>query len=473
MLLFNNFMKKRPLAGVLSARVAIILIATASVVHAAEPTLTYTVQPTDRLIILSNEMLVSPQAWNEIAKLNQLKNANLIYPGQTLQIPLRLLKKREAPTKIVSVQGDVQLAGQPATVGQAVPTGAQLQTAANSSAVIELADNSRVKVLPSSVAQVVTSDQYAMRSAGSASTPWFSGLIRLAQGALEAFATPGTKRATPLQIQTPTSVVGVRGTEFRVAFDDPATKNARTEVITGLVRADNPAQGSGADLPKGTGAVISPAQREVKAVQLLPAPDLSASAAEINRSDVSANWSLPTLTSVGSGAQAWRVQVASDETFNQIVRDLRVSGNQIDLGTLTNGNWHARVRGIDAQGLEGFNAVKLVTIKDNPQWPRMVSLNASIRYVNGDTVLTIHRASDAPSEIVASLTSDAAQQQNLRRIPFSGDSLNLGALKPEQRVFLVFSSGNNSQRSEVLQLDIPSNWGRTVTTMISALHNAL
>ncbi len=73
----------------------------------------------------------------------------------------------------------------------------------------------------------------------------------------------------------------MRGTEFRVAYDDPAARNARTEVLEGQVRADNPAHKSGADLPKGTGAVINPAQREVRVVQLLPAPDLGALPGEV------------------------------------------------------------------------------------------------------------------------------------------------------------------------------------------------
>ena len=52
------------------------------------------------------------------------------------------------------------------------------------------------------------------------------------------------------EIVTPVAISAVRGTQFRVAFEDPAARNARTEVVEGLVRADNPAQQSGADLPR-------------------------------------------------------------------------------------------------------------------------------------------------------------------------------------------------------------------------------
>jgi hypothetical protein len=133
-----------------------------------------------------------------------------------------------------------------------------------------------------------------------------------------------------------------------VAYEDPASRNARTEVVEGLVRADNPAQQSGADLPKGTGAVINPTQREVRVVQLLAAPNLDALPGEVSKPQ--ALWPMPVL----QGAEAFRVQVASDPQFAQIVRDLRVTTASVDLSSLDNATWYARVRGIDSPGSGGL-----------------------------------------------------------------------------------------------------------------------
>jgi hypothetical protein len=466
----------RHLAGVFIAQSAIIFIATTFALgkaHAAqpEPMLSYTVLPADKLIILSSQMLTGAAAWTEVAKINKLPNPNQIRAGQKINVPLRLLRSTEAPTKVVSSQGDVTLAGQPVTVGQLVPVGAPLKTGANSSAVLELADASRVQVLPNTLAEVANSRHYAMRDASaSGSTTWFSGLIRLAQGTLETLAAKSVNRATPLQVQTPTSLVGVRGTQFRVAYEDPASKNARTEVVEGLVRADNAAQGSGADLPMGTGAVINPAVREVKAVKLLPAPDANALTADVVRTTGAAGpalWPLPAV----AGAQAYRVQVATDPKFDQLVRNVVVAAApagsntpvSADLSSLSNGNWYARVRGIDGIGLEGFDAVKLVRLADGRVsliWPGQIAVDA------------IQRAPDAPAQLTAVLASDEAMTQVLQRQAFTGNRLNLGALQPGQRIYVQFEgagAGNQVGKSDVLLLQVPLSWGDTVVTMAGAL----
>ena len=385
---YKIFITKNVQPQLVPALAAIIFIAFASIGHAqqatpaaTEPSIGYTIQPGEKLIRLGKRLLTDPETWPEVASFNKLGDANALKPGQTIQLPLRLMKPMPANGKVVSVSGDVQLGAGPAAAGTVLVEGSRLQTGANSSAVIELADGSRVTLLPNTLAELATSQNYATRDArSSASTTWFSGLIRLVQGSLDTAATKLARRATPLQIQTPTSLVGVRGTQFRVAFDDPVTQNARTEVLEGLVQADNPAQGSGAALPKGKGAVLNPAVKEIKVVDLLKAPDLSATPADIFKP--LALWPMPGL----EGAASFRVQVASDAAFNQIVRDLVVTTGSADLATLPNGSWFARIRGIDAVGIEGYDSVK--TVKVSPPLPRQWTIrNDRIDVTNGRHVL--------------------------------------------------------------------------------------
>ena len=285
----------------------------------AEPSLPDVVRPTDNLVKLGRGMLTSPRAWNEVAKFTQLKDPNLILPGQTLDNPLRSLKSRPASGRVISIEGDVTLGASAMQPAANLADRAKIKTGANSSAVIELGDGSRMKILPGSLAEIVTNRDYAMRDASkSGSTNWFSGLMGLSEGAPAALASKTGKRAKEFQVETPTSLIGVRGTGFRVAINDtlsdPLLKVAPIEVIEGLVRADNPAQASGANLPKGTGAVVNPLEKELKLVELRPAPDLAG------------------ITS----------------------KNLKPLGN-----------WFSRVRGIDAVGLENFNSVKLIVVEDN------------------------------------------------------------------------------------------------------------
>ena len=487
--------KSKHLASQLNqALSAIFLIATASLAGAQTPapapeaSLSYTVKPSDKLIRLSREMLVSPQAWNEVARYNQLKNPDVILAGQKLEIPLRYLKSTPAASKLISAAGDVTLGGQPAQPGAAIADGSQLKTGANSSAVIELGDGSRVKILPNSLTEVVTSRNYAMRDASaSGSTHWFSGLMRLSAGALEALAAKATRRATPLQIATQTATVGVRGTEFRVGLEDGASQITRVEVLEGKVRADNAAQQSGADLPVATGALVKPLEKEVRVVPLLPAPDLSNISADVLKP--LGSWPMPVL----AGASALRVQVASDDKFDKIVRDFKVATGSADLASLANGNWFARVRGIDAQGLEGFDSVKLIAVKDG-QW-RVSS--SSMRLVDGKTVLSWlgqqvggqPMAAGSYSALVArdpALTQVVVNAQGQGLTPNGpngpngpsgpgGPSLALGELKPGVYFIRLRSqlaqSGNQPgfMDSEIYRFEISGNWGFSVFEQLSAL----
>ena len=431
-----------------------------------EPSLTYTVQSSDKLIRLSRDMLVSPQAWNAVARYNRLKNPDVISIGQKLEIPLRYLKSSAATGRIVSVDGDVSMGNAPLQTGAPVTDGSKLRTGPNSSAVIELGDGSRVKLLPNSLAEVVTNRNYALRDASaSGSTNWFSGLMRLSSGTLEALASKTAKRATPLQVETPTSLIGVRGTEFRVGFEDPAGKSSRTEVIEGLVRADNPAQQSGAELPMGTGALVNPAEREVKVVPLLPAPDLTGVAAEVLKP--SGTWAMPVL----QGASAYRVQVSDQENFDRIIRDFKVTTGNADLASLTNGNWFARVRGIDPQGLEGFNAVKLIVVKDG-QWRVTYS---SLSSTAGKTVLTWQglQTNGQPFQATAYsavVATDAALTQNVTRAESGTASVDLGNLKPG--TYYLRLNGQTAQGaldSEIYRFELSDRWGVTVFDQTSAL----
>lgn len=435
--------------------VALILVAATSLATAqtaealpAEPSLNYTVKSGDKLIRLSTDLLRTPADWPEVARYNRMKNPNALSVGQVIAVPIRLLQRVPVNAKMLSVFGDVQVAGTKAEVGQAVPEGAKLQTGANSSAVFELADGSRVTMLPNSLAELATSHGYAMRdSASGQTTSWFTGLLRLVQGSLDTVAAKVANRATPLQIQTPTSLVGVRGTQFRVAYDGPATQNARTEVIDGLVQADNPAQGSGAAIDKGKGAVLNPAIREIKVVNLLPPPDLSALPALIYKP--AARWAMPTL----AGAVAYRVQVSPTDTFNQIVQDQLVTSGSADFAGLANGAWFCRVRGIDPSGLEGFDSLKPIQIA--MALPRTWRIGSDLIEIAGgrQRLSFVPEGLDATHRLTAQVIREQAPGVTIARAEASGNAdavrLDLGSLEPDT-VYLLRVTVTQNDGAEVV-----------------------
>ena len=340
----------------------------AEVPPATEPQVEFTVLRSDTLISLSRDVLVSPAAWREVAALNRLRNPNRIATGQVLRIPIRLMRGTPRPAKLVSSSGEVLVGEAAATAGQTLADGQSVQTGVAGSAVIELADGTRVRLPPSSLAQIMGGESYGVRptaggaaGAVNASGGWFSGALRVLRGSVEVFATK-VLRAKPLEVVTPTAVVGVRGTQFRVGVEEDATARTHSEVIEGSTRFDTASRAAGADVATGFGAAADISAKPPLAVKLLDAPDLSRLPALFDRPIV--RFELPGL------ADDLRVQVAADNGFERIVSDQRIdAGKEIRIAGLDDAQWFLRARRIDGAGIEGFDASQPFTLKARPEPP--------------------------------------------------------------------------------------------------------
>jgi hypothetical protein len=169
-----------------------------------------------------------------------------------------------------------------------------------------------------------------------------------------------------------------------------------------------------------------------------------------------------------SGSSGYRVQVASDDKFEKIVRDLKVTTASADLATLANGNWFARVRGIDAQGLEGFDSLKTLTVKDI-QW--RVSYSA-LSLENGQSVLNWTGLLDARpmtgstgiAGYSALVARDRALTQVVATAEAGGERVALGDLKPGAYFIQLRSkmAAGGTLDSELYRFDIPAGWGDSV-----------
>ena len=485
-------MKKVISNGVKYAQAALFFIATGALSPMAiaamtEPYISYTVKEKDTLSGLTRSLLLEGKKWSEVAKLNGLKNPNLIRPGQMLEIPKSLLNfanlpKVATPGRVVSVYGDVRIGAEAAQGGASVPEGARVQTGEGSSAVLLLGDGSRMQLMPRTLAEITTQHGYALRDPStSASTTWFSGAIRLVEGVMDALADKRAQRLTPFEVRTLTSLVGIRGTEFRVAYEDPANKVARTEVLEGKVRTDNTTvQGAGADVGAGFGVAIKPGERDVRVVALLRALTDDQLPAQVVRSAapaLQAQWTVGTL----AGAVSYRAQLATDETFAQIQSDIKSPTPAINISALPNGIYWARVRGVDSGGIEGFNAARRIEIKTIATalvWPSEMSIGATAQFTSEGTRLKVFTQSvDAPKQLVVQLATDAAFTAGVQSLPLGADGqVLLRNLTPGLRYYVRFNdpaalpvAQSGAAPSVVYALDIPGNWGVSVLDMAQAL----
>ena len=343
--------------------VALACLAATAGAAAQEPIVEYRVSQRDTLIGLSQTVFISPQAWREIARLNRLPDPNRIVPGQVLRVPARLMRMRPVPATLTSSVGEVRVGGVAAPAGVALAEGQQIETGANGSAVLGLADGSRVRIPPSSLAEIIASrgpgatDAQATKLAGDG---WFTGAMRMLRGSVEVLATK-LKRSQPLEVTTPTAVVGVRGTQYRVSLDGD-TNATRSEVLEGKVKLESAQRSVGTDLAAGFGAAIDATAKKPEPVKLLPAPDLAAMPERFERPLV--RFALPTEK------DTVRVQVAQDEAFERIVSDSKViAGSDVRIAGLDDARWFLRARRLDGQGIEGYDAARPFVLKARPEPP--------------------------------------------------------------------------------------------------------
>ncbi|MCO5976595.1 FecR domain-containing protein [Ideonella oryzae] len=328
---------------------------------APEPMLRYTVQPQDTLWDLSARWFRRPASWPEVARLNRLSQPDRLTPGQTLKLPLRLLKPENVPATLSGVEGQVLLDGQPAQAGAAIQPGQRVQAGADSSAVVQLGDGSRASLPPQSEVELVQHQRYTLKAAQPVQDEGlYAATLRLLRGTLEMLATQ-VQRAKPLEVTTPTAVIGVRGTRYRVHADAQQPRT-QTEVLEGRVWAQTQARPpASATLDAGQGAVLRN-DAPVMVQPLAAAPDLSGVPTRFERPLL--RFTLP------SQAGEVRVQIASDEGFLRIVRDLMLPvGAEARIAGLADGPWYLRARQVAPDGLEGQDAVHPFALKARPEPP--------------------------------------------------------------------------------------------------------
>lgn len=329
---------------------------------AQEPSVDFRVSPRDTLIGLSARVFTSPAAWREIARLNRLPDPNRIVPGQVLRVPVRLMRTTALPLQVTSTVGEVRIGNASVQTGATLAEGESLRTGPNASAVLQLADGSRMRVPPSSLAEVIASRGHGTQAdvAQAAANGWFSGVLRLVHGSVEVLASK-IRRVAPLEVTTPTAVVGVRGTDYRVHFDADK-RMTRSEVLDGEVRFESADRKAGAELRRGFGAALAAELRAPVPTALLAAPDLGSMPEVFERPLV--RFALP------AEKETVRVQVAVDAAFDKIVDDQRVpAGTDVRIANLADARWFVRARRLDGQGIEGFDATRAFVLKARPEPP--------------------------------------------------------------------------------------------------------
>lgn len=326
---------------------------------AADDVMHYVVVEGDTLIGLGETLFEDPGAWPVVQRLNRVANPRRLPVGSVLRIPVRLLRQVPREGRVVFVAGEANSAGRLIQAGMRVRAGDRLQTGAHSFVTVELPDGSRLTLQPDTRVQVRGLHGY--QGFDAAQRAYFD----VESGRIETEVQPQGGPAARYRIHTPTAIIGVRGTSFRVAADREVT---RTEMRKGTVEVT----GAGGRqrvvrVKAGYGQVVRAGKPLSAPVALLQAPDLSGVPALHERPLLRIE-----LAPV-AGAVAYRAQVAADADFTRILAEAGSALPQVKVTGLPDGDYFLRARAIDSLGLEGRDAQRTFRLKARPEPPYVIT----------------------------------------------------------------------------------------------------
>jgi hypothetical protein len=344
----------RPAALAAALLAAALFAAHAPALAQAAPAHVHVAQPGDTLIGIGQRLLEDPRRWRAVARLNRIANPDRIPVGAQLRIPVAWMRTEPRPATLLGRIGTVQA---PATLDE----GSEIVTGADGHAVVRLVDGTVLRLRPDSRLGLTESRVVPQ-------TPVTRAGARLGSGRVEVEAAPARRGEPGFRIDTPQGVLGVRGTQFRVA-SEADTQRTRGEVTEGAVAVSGaaPTAPPAQRVEAGFGTVVDAGGRVATPVALLPPPALALLPRLQER--VLVRFSVPAQP----GVTAWRAQVARDPRFELLLGDLRTEhraeGSELRFAGLPDGDYLLRVRGIDALGLEGLDAEIPFRLKARPEPP--------------------------------------------------------------------------------------------------------
>jgi len=327
----------------LSILLAVAAYAAAAPAQPQNDDIWYVIRRGDTLYGLSQSFLVPERRWETLLRLAAIRDPKRLPVGRKLRIPRTWLRFKVEPARLAGYRGTVSLSMSgraiAPSVGIAIGEGAEIITAGNSFATLMLADRSKVVIPSQSRVRVRELRRILLTGA-------IDYRIDVEQGRLETKVTPLEQPSGRYQIRTPISMTAVRGTEFRVSFEDQR-RAAATEVLAGTVTFSPSESEPGLRLERSFGATLD-REGGSRVEKLLAAPDLDEPPALQTKDAV--EFHVRKL----EGALRYRAVIASDAGFIDNIAEQFSGDGAFALADIPNGNLFVRVSAIAPSGLEGM-----------------------------------------------------------------------------------------------------------------------
>lgn len=310
-----------------------------------EPTTAYVVKKGDTLWGLGDKYFLHRPTYEEVRVRNSVRYPRRLHIGLELVIPTRLLKTEPIDGVLGAFKGDVTIVGGGVSgaprAGMIVREGAVITTGADAFARLDLPDGSRVSVPSQSRVRLEILHRVVISGA-------IERTFAVEAGRSESAVAPITRPQDNYFVRTPISVSAVRGTDFRVAYEDDA-KAASTGVVEGAVGLDAPGSGS-VTVPAQYGVGVRPGA-PLTVVPLLPAPGV------INVARLQEEPIVVFDVDGVDGAKAYRIQLATDAGMQEIFAEQTHADPHFEFPGLGNGDYFLRVTALDPSDIEGLPRV--------------------------------------------------------------------------------------------------------------------
>ena len=316
---------------------SLVLLAAASGAAPPPPadSVVYAAKAGDNLTNLAARYLVNPAAAGTVARLNRIANPRHIPVGRELRIPRELLRYTPVTLRLASFSGPVTLGGATPRLGQVLVEQTSITTGPGGFALITGSDGSRLALPSNSTARIGRARHYALIGADDMG-------IALANGRGEVQAAHQQPQGR-FQLATPIAVSAVRGTRFRASHDTAAGLST-TGVAEGLVAVNSAS--AAVSLPAGSGAATA-ADGAIRQEPLLAAPAL------IKPGKVQTEPALTFRIAPLAGAARYRLQIARDAGFTDMLAETDTTGPEATFPSLDNGGYFIRASALAPSGIEG------------------------------------------------------------------------------------------------------------------------
>lgn len=316
----------------------------ASAQAAADDTITYTVRRGDTLINLARAYFIQEGAWKQVQRLNRIADPRRLTVNRPLILPIALLKYRPATATVAAFRGEASGGAPPGglralTLGQTLGEGARMTTGPASSLSLSLTDGSVITLPSNSTLRIARLRKLLI-------TDSIDYDLMLENGAVRSRVTPFRNRDDRFRLRNPIAVSAVRGTDFRSRYDGQQGI-AFAELIEGGLAVSLPSEQMDALLAPAYGAVIG-RPGGISTEQLLRPPVL------ISGGGIQRDETLAFAIEPVPGARGYRLQVARDSAFIDVVEDAFAADSSFILPALANGRYFARFTAFAPSGLEGM-----------------------------------------------------------------------------------------------------------------------